>query len=214
MISNITLERLRLPHIADNPQRPSGIWGRIVTFDKGTRYIVRAESGSGKSSLCDFIFGNRCDYSGKLLFDGTDTRHFTPERWCELRRSSIAYLSQEARLFPHLTVEENIEIKNRLTGHRSHQWITRALEQLEVADKLHWNVDRLSVGQRQRVAAIRALCQPFDFLLFDEPVSHLDSERAIALATLVDETAATENAAVIITSVGSDLPLPALSITL
>lgn len=207
MISVITLDRLRLPVQADTPGRSSSVWGAEVTLRRGERYMIRAASGTGKSSLCAFLFGSRSDYRGTIRFDGKEVRSFTPARWCGLRRTSLAYLSQDAPLFGQLTVAENIDIKNRLTRHRSPQWIAEALESLDVADKTAWRADRLSVGQRQRVAAVRALCQPFDFLLLDEPVSHLDPERASALARLIDLTAAAEGAGVIITSVGVDLPL-------
>lgn len=214
MISQITLDNVRLPQIADSPLRQSDVWGESFEFVKGNRYLIRAESGSGKSSLCDFLFGNRIDYQGSILIDGSDTRRFSPERWCELRRCSLAYMSQDARLFDDLTVAENIDIKNRLTRHRTTDWIIDALRSLDIEDKMMWPARRLSVGQRQRVAAVRALCQPFDFLLLDEPVSHLDMERAMALAALIDRTADGEGGAVIITSVGNDLPLKAKTVTL
>lgn len=65
----------------------------------------------------------------------------------------------------------------------------------------------LSIGQQQRVAVVRALCQPFDFMLLDEPVSHLDERNNRAVADLVDEEAKACGAAVVATSVGYSLRL-------
>ena len=66
---------------------------------------------------------------------------------------------------------------------------------------------KLSIGQQQRVALVRTLCQPFSILLLDEPVSHLDSEANLSISSLVDREAAEKNATVIVTSVGNDLML-------
>ena len=112
------------------------------------------------------------------------------------------------RRFPELTAMENIMIKNRLTGCKSRQWILEALERLEIAVKADTPASRLSVGQQQRVAIIRALCQPFDFILIDEPVSHLDSRNNAIVASLIDEEARANGAAVIATSVGNKITIP------
>lgn len=192
---------------AEEPVSRSQIWLRDVSLERPGRYMIEAESGTGKSSLCSFIYGMRADYRGTILFDGVDVRSFTPEQWCQLRTGSIAYLPQEMRLFPELTVMENIDIKNRLTGFRSATWIAGALERLGIAQKADAPAGRLSVGQQQRVAIIRALCQPFSFLLIDEPVSHLDERNNAIVAALVSEAADEAGAAVIATSVGNKISL-------
>lgn len=192
---------------SEEPVSRSQIWLRDVSLERPGRYMIEAESGTGKSSLCSFIYGMRADYRGTILFDGVDVRSFTPEQWCRLRTGSIAYLPQEMRLFPELTVMENIDIKNRLTGFRSATWIAGALERLGIAQKADAPAGRLSVGQQQRVAIIRALCQPFSFLLIDEPVSHLDERNNAIVAALVSEAADEAGAAVIATSVGNKISL-------
>ena len=79
------------------------------------------------------------------------------------------------RIFPELTALENIQIKNRLTNFKTDKEILEMLERLELSDKTDTKASKMSVGQQQRVAIIRTLCQPMDFLLLDEPVSHLDT---------------------------------------
>lgn len=58
---------------------------------------------------------------------------------------------------------------------------------MDLADKMHTPCGKMSFGQQQRVAAIRALAQPFDFLLLDEPISHLDDRNAAAMTSMIME---------------------------
>lgn len=183
----------------------SGIWCREVTFLRGESYLVEAASGTGKSSLCSFLYGLRNDYSGTILFNGTDTRSFSVRDWCGLRRLSIAYLPQEMGLFPELTAMENIMIKNNLTGEKTEAEITRLMERLGVGECACRRAGRLSVGQQQRVALVRAFCQPFDFILLDEPVSHLDEANNRMVAETVTEEAGRRGAGIIATSVGNHI---------
>lgn len=191
------------------PVSLSQVWLHDVTMERGRYYMVEAESGTGKSSLCSFIYGNRDDYSGHIYFDDVDTRTLSIAQWCDVRRRSLALLPQEMRLFPELTALENVQIKNRLTGHLSDKEIADMFERLEIPGKLHSPARLLSIGQQQRVAIIRALAQPFSFILLDEPVSHLDSRNNSIVADLILEHARRQDAAIITTSVGNALSLEA-----
>ena len=177
------------------------------TFQRGQSYLVEADSGKGKSTFCSYILGYRHDYSGHVLFDDADARSYTIADWSRLRQRHVSCLFQELRLFPELTALENVEIKNKLTHHKTRQQIEQWFERLGIADKLTALVGRMSFGQQQRVALMRALAQPFDFLLADEPISHLDDRNAEAMATLITEEAQAQGAAIIVTSIGKRLPL-------
>lgn len=210
-IDRITLDCV-LPDVfigaeSDSPVSRSRVWLRSVSFERPGRYLVMAESGTGKSSLCSFLYGNRRDYQGRILFNGTDIRSFSIGDWCEVRRRHLALLPQEMRLFPELTAMENIRMKNRLTDCCSESAIMEMLASLEVDNKASQPASRLSIGQQQRVALVRALCQPFDVLLLDEPVSHLDERNNALAAALVERVAAERSAMVITTSVGNHLAL-------
>lgn len=212
MVEKITLSNT-LPQVFTGmehevPVSLSQVWLQNIEFVRPNYYMVEAESGTGKSSLCSYIYGSRGDYRGKILFDGRDVSEFTIEQWCELRTRSLAYLPQEMQLFPELTVLENIEIKNRLTGCKSREWILEALERLEISVKADVLAGKLSVGQQQRVAIIRALCQPFDFIFIDEPVSHLDQRNNNIVAHLIQEEAQSNGASIIATSVGNKINIP------
>lgn len=204
------------PAVGDSSVDRSSVWLHDIEFTRGCRLCIQAESGSGKSSLLSYLCGERSDYDGNIFFDGTNIRQFDIQQWSELRLRHLALLPQEMRLFGELTPLENIAIKNSLTGCLSDSQIRNMLDRIGLpAGALKRRTDRLSVGQQQRVAIVRALSQPFDFLLLDEPVSHLDRECNIAVSELVDERATQCGAAIITTSVGNPLLLPeAITITL
>ncbi len=202
-----TLPRVFAGAENEAPVNRSQVWLRNLSFHRGDVYLVEAESGTGKSSLCSFIYGNRSDYSGTIAFDGTDIRSLSVKQWCDVRRTAIALLPQEIRLFPELTAMENVQIKNRLTGYLSSERISGMFERLEIGAKMNQPVAKLSIGQQQRVAIIRALAQPFSFILLDEPVSHLDERNNRIVASMILEHAREQGAAVITTSVGNPLLL-------
>lgn len=212
MIDSITLDNVLPRAFAgmenDEPVKSSEVWLKRISFSRPGFYMVEAESGAGKSSMCSFIYGSRGDYSGDILFDGRSVRQIDTDEWCRLRQRAIAYLPQELMLFPELTVMDNIEIKNRLTHHKSERWILETLAALGIEKKAAVPAGQLSVGQQQRVAIVRTLCQPFNFLLLDEPVSHLDERNNTAVARIIEAEARENHAAVIATSVGNKIHLP------
>ena len=186
----------------------SEIWNSKVTFERGYLYLVEAESGKGKSTFCSYISGYRHDYTGHILFDETDISTYKMCDWANFRRRHISHLFQELRLFPELTAFENVEIKNQLTRWKSSTQIKEWFEQLDIADKLDVEVGKMSYGQQQRVAMMRALVQPFDFLLLDEPISHLDDNNAQTMTEIMLTEARQQEAAVIVTSIGKHTELP------
>ena len=198
-----------LPQVfAQRTDLVSDIWGKDTTFERGKLYLIEAASGTGKSSLCSFLIGYRQDYDGTICFDGRDVRHLRASDWTSLRRLSLSHIFQELRLFPELTAWENVQVKNQLTRHKSDADIVAWFERLGISDKRDTKVARMSFGQQQRVALMRALCQPFDFLLADEPVSHLDVDNCRIVGDLLMSEARRQGAGVIVTSIGYHMDLP------
>ena len=176
-----------LPNVFQNrTDIVSDIWNQRVEFEKEKVYLVEANSGTGKSSLCSYIYGYRHDYQGQILFDGEDIRKYSVTRWTDIRKHHFSLLWQELRMFPELTAWENVDIKNKLTGHQTKEQI------------LTWF---------ERVALIRALCQPFDFLFVDEPISHLDDANSAIMGEIMVEEARKQGAGIIATSIGKHIEL-------
>ncbi len=197
-----------LPEVfAGNNAITSDLWHKQVALQKGAFYLIEATSGTGKSSLCNFIYGVRSDYQGIICFDGENIRSFPVSRWVTIRKRSLSMLFQDLRLFPELTASENVQMKNSLTGYQSKKQIKQWFEALGIADKWNQPVGKMSFGQQQRVAFIRALCQPCDFIFLDEPVSHLDDGNARIMGQILTEEAKRQGMGVIVTSIGKHLPL-------
>ena len=192
---------------ASREQQDSEIWQQDVVFEKDRVYLVEADSGKGKSTFCSYIQGYRNDFSGQLLFDDVDVRSLKVKDWVVIRERHISLLFQELRLFPELTAMENVEIKNKLTGFKSRVQIEEWFDMLGISDKRDAKVGRMSFGQQQRVAMIRALVQPFDFILADEPISHLDDSNSDIMGKILMEEAKMQGAGVIITSIGKHMNL-------
>ena len=184
----------------------SEIWGRDVCFRKGEYHLVSAVSGAGKTSLLSYMFGERTDYTGSITFDAHSIHSLNSAGLSNLRKHQIGFVFQGLRLFSELTAFENIAIKNRLTGYKTNDEILRMLECVGLAEKCNEKAARLSFGQQQRVAIIRALCQPFDFLLMDEPFSHLDDNNIKIMESLVTQELEARQAGLVLCSLGVEYP--------
>ncbi|MGM4894247.1 molybdenum ABC transporter ATP-binding protein [Tardiphaga sp. 839_C3_N1_4] len=135
-------------------------------------------SGAGKTSLVSMIAGlvqpdrGIIAVDSDVLYDGSARVHVPPHR----RR--IGYVFQDARLFPHLSVAQNLDYgrrMNRLTRDPAEE--TRITEMLDIGHLLDRRPGGLSGGERQRVALGRALLSQPRLLLLDEPMGALDEER-------------------------------------
>lgn len=206
-LETITMHGM-LPRVFSGEAIPaSEVWKSEVVFRRGETVLVEAASGAGKSSMCAYIFGSRADYEGLLEFNGHDAAALTPDDWQRMRRMNLAYLPQELFLFPELTAWENIQLKNSLTDSVSSQRVESWMKSLGILFRRDYPAGKMSIGQQQRLAIVRALCQPFDFILLDEPVSHLDEENNRIAARIIVEEARRQGAGIISTSVGNHLLL-------
>ena len=191
----IELRNLKPQYMSESEVAGSDIYLQpSVVFERGRKYMICARSGHGKTSLLNFIYGSN------LYYDGVIDYHEPVSSPFDLRLRKLSYLFQALCLFPELTALENVQIKNSLTEHKSEAEIEAMLDALLPASKKHQPLRTLSLGQRQRVAAVRALCQPFEFLLMDEPFSHLDHETAQQVAAMTLREVEAQGASLLLTS--------------
>jgi putative ABC transport system ATP-binding protein len=193
----IRIEKLLPTYFENTRSAGSELWGKDLQFDQGEYIKIVAPSGSGKSSLMHFLYGMRHDYNGTIQYDTKNTRQFSFEDVSRYRKDKISIVFQDLRLFPGQTVQENIELKRQLEPYHPAARISEMCEQLGIGDKLSSRCGICSYGEQQRIAIIRALMQPFDFLLLDEPFSHLDDSNSQKAMQLMLEEAKARNAAII-----------------
>ncbi len=205
-MNNIQINNVLPNFISEAEASVSKIWSREAGFRKGESHLVAATSGAGKSSLLSYLFGERTDYRGAILYDNRRIESLKPTEWTHIRQTQISFVFQGLRLFSELTAFENIRLKNQLTQHKTDGEILHLLECAGLADKRDEKAARLSFGQQQRVAIIRALCQPFDFLLMDEPFSHLDEKNIETLSGIISHEVRQQQAGLIICSLGAEYP--------
>ncbi len=176
----------------------SELWNQPVVLNKGEHVHIIAPSGSGKTSLIHFLYGLRKDYTGDILYQKENIRHFDAEKFAVYRQHHISIVFQDLRLFTEQTVIQNLEIKRLLSPFHSENKIIEMAKRLGIESKLHKQCSTCSYGEQQRIVIIRALLQPFDFLLLDEPFSHLDEANRAKAMELIEEEAAARKAAIIL----------------
>lgn len=194
---HLQLQNLLPLYFNESRRQTSEIWGKDLRFENGELIKIVAPSGSGKTSLMHFLYGVRKDYSGTISYGANNIQNFSVEDLAFARKDKLSIVFQDLRLFPEQTVFENLEIKRQLNAHHPPEKIKEMAERLGIGSKLNSRCRTCSYGEQQRVAIIRSLLQPFDFLLLDEPFSHLDNRNSQRAMELILEEAKSRNAAII-----------------
>jgi len=194
----LTLSNLLPVYFEKNRTQTSEVWGKEIVWQKEELIKIVAPSGSGKSSLINFLYGMRKDFDGVIRYNQQDIRSMNPEQLAPLRKDHVSIVFQDLRLFPHQTVAENLEIKRQLNPFHSPEKVREMTERLGIGNKMDSLARTCSYGEQQRVAIIRALLQPFDFLLLDEPFSHLDDRNSQNAMQLILEESKVRKACVIL----------------
>jgi ABC-type lipoprotein export system ATPase subunit len=183
----------------------SDVWDvDSVLFEQGKSYIIEAPSGKGKTSLLSVIYGIRNDYRGKVLLNDNPVSGFSWKDWSAHRKQHFSYIFQGLELFDSLSARDNIFLKNSMTGFKTPGEIEEMARMLGMEEFLHRKAGILSFGQQQRVAILRALCQPFHFLLADECFSHMDRDNRRIASQLIQQECQAQGAGFILTSLNEE----------
>jgi putative ABC transport system ATP-binding protein len=193
----LQINQLLPVYFDDSRKDNSEIWGKELLFTKGEMVKIVAPSGSGKTSLMHFLYGMRKDYNGSINYGEKNISGFTAEDFAGHRKDHISVVFQDMRLFPELTVLENLLIKQQLNPYHPVEKIKEMADRLGIGNKLSSKARICSYGEQQRVAIIRSLLQPFDFLLLDEPFSHLDNNNSKKAMELMLEESRQRNTSII-----------------
>lgn len=134
-------------------------------------------SGAGKTSIVNMIAGLVTPDRGTISLDGEILDDVASGLHVPSHRRRIGYVFQDARLFPHLSVKQNLDYGRRMNGHKAdYAAEARTVELLDIGHLLDRRPSQLSGGEKQRIALGRALLARPKLLLLDEPLGSLDDE--------------------------------------
>lgn len=201
---NIELKTVIPLPLAETINPKSDIWNKDLIFEAGQHYLIDAQSGKGKSTFVQCVYGMRWDYSGYIIIGGSDVRNVSKDKLAKWRQSELSIQFQDLRLFLDLSAYDNIQLNKALAANAYAEKIDYMAEKLSVTHLLGKTAGLLSYGERQRISLIRALVQPFKWILLDEPFSHLDKHNTQACFDLLLEVSESEKAGIILTSLGED----------
>lgn len=205
MKSSLELSNIALSTLPESAYEYSQVWRKNLSLIKGERVLISAPSGKGKSSFISLLYGLKRNFTGIYRINGEDTRYFSPEKWSETRAAVISVVFQDLRLFMDYNGWENLAIKGKLPPATYDENTIRIMaDHLGIEHLLEKKCLTMSYGERQRLAIIRSLLMPADFLIMDEPFSHLDENNTERAIQLIDNETRKNDSAVIITSLGSD----------
>jgi ABC-type lipoprotein export system ATPase subunit len=162
--------------------------GLTHTFDRGALTVIAGRSGSGKTTLLRLLAGIDRPTRGQVTVLGQPLNARSRYDLAAFRRTHIGYVSQAPTLPTLLSAAEAVSLSAAIRGVPADEADELArvwLSQVGLAERLDHNVDRLSAGERQRVAVARAIVTTPEILIVDEPTARLDRANAAAIARLL-----------------------------
>lgn len=199
---HIKLQNVKPTYMSESEISDSDVYLSDFKIDNNQIYLIKGRSGSGKTSLLNFIFGSSFSFDGEIFYDEENLKNI--KDFSNFRMTKISYVFQDLKLFKNLTAFENIQIKNRLVNDVDEQKIDFWLNELGIFNKKNSKIGQMSLGERQRVAIIRAICQPYEFLMLDEPFSHIDQKKIEIASKLISERTKEQQASLVLATLDDE----------
>ena len=206
----LRLERLKKRYLAPDGSAVPVIDVEAFELADGEQVALVGGSGTGKTTLLHLIAGILIPDSGRILFRGgqapngaveVDVAALGEAERDVFRGRNIGYVFQTHHLLPGFTALENVLLGMSFTGRASDPaWARHLLEEVGLADRLHYKPEKLSVGQQQRVAVARALANRPRLVLADEPTGALDPRNAQTVLDLIRKLCVEVNASLLLVS--------------
>jgi len=200
---------LELVNVAKSYESPGDAGSVCVLKDitlrveKGQSLVIVGPSGSGKSTLLNIIGALDRPTAGKVMFDARNLAELDDIELARIRNREIGFVFQLHHLLPQCTVLENILVptlagKDHTSKKEAQKRAVELLQRVGLKDWLLHRPGELSVGQRQRVAVVRALINRPKLLLADEPTGSLDEQTSQNVAELLVELNRSEQVTLIV----------------
>ena len=196
---SIIIDKIEVSYINKN-ELISDVWAKHIKIESEKKLNIFAASGSGKTSLFNTITAIKKPDKGQVLIDGKDIHRISIDELINLRKEIISLVFQDLKLLSSLTVLDNFKILDLKMCSGQKEKLENMMGRLNISDKKDVLISRLSQGEKQRVAIIRSLIRPFNYLILDEPFSHLDEFNKKAAISLIEEEVSCNKASLIMLS--------------
>src|ERR1700693_1295283 len=183
-------------------QEIHAVSGVDIEIHRGEYVAIMGPSGSGKSTLMNLIGCLDTPSSGKYWLAGRLVSDLDDDELAYIRNKEIGFVFQTFNLLPRATALHNVELPLIYNGTPSEERLERArkaLEKVDLADRMNHKPNELSGGQRQRVAVARALVNSPSIVLADEPTGNLDSKTGDEIMNLFQNLHAQGNTIILVT---------------
>lgn len=213
-MAELYFSKLRPNFLPDEWIRLSEVWDKDLRFEQGERIQLHGPSGRGKSTALKILFGLEGQFAGEIRCgEQSVIRAATrPTEHLPRRRSDFSAVFQAFYLFSNLTGWENLQTlpptASRDPRSFSHEQLGQFAEDLNLADILDRSTEHYSPGQKQRLALLRAIARPFDWLLLDEPFSHIDEANTRAAIEVIEAALTHYQAGLFMTGLSAESRIP------
>lgn len=176
-----------------------------LSLEPGKTMVLDGPSGCGKTTILHMISGLLRADNGSIVFDGQELQDLDSKSRSRWRSQNIGYILQKLNLLDELSVLENVLLPlcwraELVDSKYLQQQACQLLAQVGLADKLHMLPTKLSIGEQQRVAVVRALLQRPKLVLADEPTASLDKANGELVLSLLKQLCQQNNTALLIST--------------